>query len=225
MQFDRTIGGRRVINAGSVGWPYEDTDDAYWLLLGPGVEHKRTPYERDLGDYIEEWPSLSRREATELFERLYVSERVAVGKVGKSHGLDGAFIVEDASEEPERFAVGAELIVAGQPARVVESKRSGGRAVIRLDRRVDRGARIEIPRDALGPTREGEYYVFQLVGLEVVEEDGRGLGRVTSVEPYEANDVLELDSGLSLPMVEECIREVDLEGGRIVVAPGFADPG
>jgi signal peptidase I len=41
----------------------------------------------------------------------------------------------------------------------------------------------------------------------------------------EANDVLELDTGLLLPMVEDCIREVDLEGGRILVAPGFADPG
>jgi len=72
MQFDRTIGGVRVVNAGSVGWPYEDTDDAYWALLGPGVEHKRTAYERALGDYIEEWPNVSRREVTEFFESLAV---------------------------------------------------------------------------------------------------------------------------------------------------------
>jgi ribosomal 30S subunit maturation factor RimM len=35
--------------------------------------------------------------------------------------------------------------------------------------------------------------------------------------------VLELDSGILLPMVEDCVREVDLEHGRIVVAEGFAD--
>jgi hypothetical protein len=34
--------------------------------------------------------------------------------------------------------------------------------------------------------------------------------------------VLELESGLVLPMVEECVRTVDVEGGRIVIAPGFA---
>ena len=39
-----------------------------------------------------------------------------------------------------------------------------------------------------------------------------------------ANDVLELDSGLFLPLVEACVRQVDLEGGRIVIAAGFADP-
>ncbi len=151
------------------------------------------------------------------------SERVTVGRVGRSHGLDGAFVVEGASEEPERFAVGAELLVAGESARVVESKSAGGRTVIRLDRRVERGAKLEIPRDVLAPTGEHEYYIFQLVGLTVVEEGGRELGRVTAVAPYEANDVLELDSGLALPMVEDCIREVDLARGRVLIARGFAD--
>jgi 16S rRNA processing protein RimM len=153
------------------------------------------------------------------------NDRVVVGRVGKSHGRDGAFVVEDASEEPDRFAVGAELYAGGEPARIVESKRAGGRPVVRLDRRVERGSTLEIPREALGPTRENEYYVFQLLGLQVVEEGGRELGRVSAVEPYEANDVLELDSGRSLPMVEECVRDVDLDRGRIVVAPGFVDPG
>jgi predicted phosphodiesterase len=69
MQFDRVIAGTRVVNAGSVGWPYEDADGAYWLSLGLDVEHRRTGYERELGDYIEEWPTLRRDEATELFER------------------------------------------------------------------------------------------------------------------------------------------------------------
>ena len=58
-----------------------------------------------------------------------------------------------------------------------------------------------------------------------VEEGGRELGRVTAVAPYEANDVLELDSGLSFPMVGDCILEVDLEQSRVVIARGFADPG
>jgi 16S rRNA processing protein RimM len=154
-----------------------------------------------------------------------LSDRVAVGRVGKSHGLDGSFVVEDASEAPERFAVGAELLVDGEPARVVASKQARGRPVVKLDRAVKRGAMLEIPRDALPPPEEGSYYVFQLVGLEVEEEGGDTLGRVTDVAPGIANDVLELDSGLSLPMVEECVRDVDLDTGRIVVAPGYRDPG
>ena len=151
------------------------------------------------------------------------TDRVAVGRVGKSHGLDGSFVVEQASEAPERFEVGSELFVAGEPAKVVSSRQARGRPVIRLDRRVERGATLEIPRDALEPAGEDEYYVFQLIGLSVEEEGGRELGTVVDVAPGVANDILELDTGLLLPMVEDCVRQVDVTGNRIVVAAGFAD--
>jgi 16S rRNA processing protein RimM len=154
-----------------------------------------------------------------------VTDRVLVGRVGRSHGLHGAFVVERPSDAPERFAAGATVLVAGEPATVVESKVSGGRRVIRLDRRVERGAAIEVERASLPEPEEDAYYVFQLVGLAVEEEGGRELGRVAAVEPGVANDVLELDSGLVLPMVEDCVRDVDLEAGRVLIAPGFAEPG
>lgn len=46
MQFEREVGGRRIVNAGSVGMPFEDPG-AYWLLLGPEVERRRTSYDLD----------------------------------------------------------------------------------------------------------------------------------------------------------------------------------
>jgi 16S rRNA processing protein RimM len=141
--------------------------------------------------------------------------------VGKPHGLAGAFVVEDASEDPGRFEPGATVLAAGQPAEVLERKRAGKRLVIRLDRPVERGAALQVERDALPEPEAGEYYVFQLVGLEVEEEGGRLLGKVAEVAPGVANDVLELDTGLALPLVEACVREVDLERRRILVAPGF----
>jgi len=151
---------------------------------------------------------------------------VLVGRVGRPHGLDGSFVVEHASEEPERFAAGAELLAAGEPARVVSSKRAGqGRLVVKLDRRVERGTALEVPRDALPEPAAGEWYVFQLVGLDVVEDAGRPLGKVADVEPWPANDVLVLEGGAMLPLVDACVLQVDLDAGRIVVARGFADPG
>ena len=144
--------------------------------------------------------------------------------MGKPHGLAGAFVVEDPSEDPDRFRVGATLLVGGEAARVEESKRAGGRIVIRLDRNPERGEALSVPREALDPPGDGEFYVFQLIGFEVLEESGRALGRVAGVAPGIANDVLELDSGLALPMVEDCVRQVQLDEGRILVARGFADP-
>ena len=149
---------------------------------------------------------------------------MSVGRVGRPHGLGGAFVVEQASEAPERFAAGARVYIGREPAEVVESKRSGGRVVIRLDRPAPRGAVLEVRTAELPPPEEDAWYVFQLVGLEVEEEGGRPLGRVREVEPGAANDVLELDTGLALPFVGACVLDVDLEAGRIVVARGFAEP-
>ena len=153
-----------------------------------------------------------------------MTDLVDVGRVGKPHGLDGSFFVEHASEEEAHFAKGATLHVEGAPAKVVASKRSRGRPVIRLDREVPRGAELAVPRDELPPAGEDEYYEFQLIGLAVEEEGGRSLGRVVALHPGPANDALELEGGLLLPLVAACVQEVDLEAGRIQVARGFAEP-
>ncbi len=151
------------------------------------------------------------------------SRWVAVGRVGRPHGLDGAFVVEDASEAPERFRAGATVYVDREPASVSESKRAGGRLVVRLDRRAERGALLELPASELPMAEEGSFYAFQLEGLAVEESGGRPLGHVQAVEAGVANDVLWLNTGVALPLVEDCILSVELEAGRIVVAPGFAE--
>jgi predicted phosphodiesterase len=84
MQFDRSVDGRRVVNAGSVGLPY-GAPGAHWLRLGPDVEHMRTPYDSDsFADRVKslEWPLAERfaeenirsvpseEEALEFFERV-----------------------------------------------------------------------------------------------------------------------------------------------------------
>jgi len=150
---------------------------------------------------------------------------VTVGRVGRPHGLDGSVVVERASEVPGRFAVGAILLAGHGSTRVAAAKRSGGRLVVRLDPPVPRGTELELRRSELPDPEPDTFYVFQLVGLAVEEEGGRPLGVVADVEEGVANDVLELEGGLRLPLVEDCVLAVDLAAARIVVAPGFADPG
>lgn len=147
-----------------------------------------------------------------------------VGKVGRPHGVDGSFFVEEPSEIEGRFAQGAKLWIDGAEAEIVVSKRgSGRRPVLKLDRAIERGATLSVPREALPSPETDTYYVFQLVGLAVEEEGGRSLGTVTEVHNGLANDSLELDSGLLLPLVAPCVLDVDLEARRVLVARGFAD--
>jgi len=148
--------------------------------------------------------------------------RVAIGKVGRPHGIDGAFFVEQPSEDARWWKVGARFLAGGAPVEVVAHRTSSGRPVIKVDPPAERGVVLEVERGDLPATAEGEYYAFELVGLQVVEETGRSLGTVEAVTPGVANDVLELDSGVLLPMVEDCIRVVDVAGGRIEVSAGFA---
>jgi len=133
-------------------------------------------------------------------------------------------VVERASDDPTRFAPGARLWIGREPAEVVSAKRvGGGRLAVKLDREAERGTELEVPRVELPPPAEDEYYVADLVGLDVVEAEGRQLGRVAGVYTGVANDALELESGIALPLVEDCVLEVDLERGLIVVATGFAE--
>ncbi len=110
--------------------------------------------------------------------------------MGRPHGLDGAFVVEEASEDARRFEVGSRLLVDEEPAVVVLSRRvGGGRPAIKLDRSVQRGAELAVRRAELPPPEEGSYYVADLVGLEVVDAAGVRLGVIQDVLPGVANDV------------------------------------
>jgi 16S rRNA processing protein RimM len=146
---------------------------------------------------------------------------VSIGRVGRPHGVDGAFVVEDASEDPARFEVGARLFVDGEAAEVILSRKIGkGRTAIRLSMHAARGAVLAVPREQFPPPDEGAFYVSDLIGL-LVEEDGKVLGVVEDVISGPANDNLELDSGLLVPFVEDAVARVDLDGGRIVLNVGF----
>jgi 16S rRNA processing protein RimM len=104
---------------------------------------------------------------------------------------------------------------------VVSRQVGGRRRAIKLDRAVERGAELAVRREDLRALPEGSYYVSDLVGMRVVDEHGKEVGVVRDVLPGPANDALELDTGLLLPLVEDCVRDVDLGERRILLNPGF----
>ena len=147
---------------------------------------------------------------------------VPIGRVGRPHGLDGAFVVEHASDDEGRWVVGATLLVEGEPATIELARRVGGaRRAIRLDRPVERGAQLAVPVSELPALEPDSYYAFELVGLEVVDDSDEPFGRVVEVHPGVANDNLELDGGVLVPLVEDAIRTIDVDARRIVVRRGF----
>jgi len=88
---------------------------------------------------------------------------------------------------------------------------------------------LEVNEDTLEPTGEWEFYVYQLLGLKVVDTEGREIGQVVDMHewgPYWTFEV-ETPEGkiVYVPFVEEYVKEVDLNGGTItVILPeGYTD--
>ena len=145
-----------------------------------------------------------------------------VGRVGRPHGTDGAFVVERASQDDRRWRVGATVLADGVPATITLTRKAGGsRRAIRLDRDVPRGTELTIDASELPAPDPDSFYVFQLVGLDAIDEDGAPLGRVVEVHPGAANDNVELHDGRLVPLVEDAVREIDIEGGKLVVVRSF----
>ena len=87
-----------------------------------------------------------------------------------------------------------------------------------------RGTVLTVPRDALPPLEEGEFYHADLIGLEVYDTGGVLLGRVKTVQNHGADDLLELQlAGTSattfLPFTKAAVPTVDLASGRIIADP------
>lgn len=92
-----------------------------------------------------------------------------------------------------------------------------------------RGTALTVPRDALPPLAEGEYYYADLIGLPAVSIDGEALGACVAVENFGAGDVLEIErpgvdgkrgKRFMVPMRAEAVPEWDAT--RLVISAGFA---
>jgi 16S rRNA processing protein RimM len=78
--------------------------------------------------------------------------------------------------------------------------------------------RLFIDRDRLPPAEDDEYYLADLLGLEVTGPDGAVLGRVDMVHDYGAGPSLEVGR-LIVPFTRACVPVVDIAAGRITVVP------
>ena len=148
------------------------------------------------------------------------------GRVGRPHGLDGSFYV--AEPAPELLALGGHVLVMERELRIVRRAGTDRRVIVRLEGHDDRGAaeslrgaellvsRAQAPE--LGPD---EWWAADLEGCSV--HDGpRAVGTVERLLALPSCEVLEVarddrPGTLLVPLVEDAVREVDLEAGRIEI--------
>jgi 16S rRNA processing protein RimM len=163
-----------------------------------------------------------------------VTELLAVGRIARAHGVGGEVAVQALTEVPDRYAPGSVLSLEdGRTLTVHTTRPHGHRLLVKFEEVADRteadalrGQVLLVPADRAPATGEADrFWIHQVVGLEVVTEDGRSLGRIGEVRANPANDLWITDFGVLIPAVREVVRSVDLEKGRVTVRelPGLVE--
>jgi 16S rRNA processing protein RimM len=174
------------------------------------------------------------------------SIEVVVGRIGKPHGLRGEVTVEVRTDEPDRRFADGTTVRAERPRgaatpwttlTVAGTRWHQSTLLVRFAELPDRTAaesarglllHADVPADE-SPEDPDEFYDHQLVGLVAVDLDGRSLGEVTAVL-HGAQDLLQIRTPdrreALVPFVAALVPEVDIAGGRVVVAdrPGLVTP-
>ncbi len=163
-----------------------------------------------------------------------------VGIVTSTHGLKGEVKVFPTTDDPKRFKRLKEVIldIRGQRLKLeIESVRFFKRMVILKFQGLDdindvekfrQGSLMVARKDAVRLGRD-EYFVADLMGLKVVDEQDRELGTLREVLETGANDVYVIDMNdgreLLLPAIKQCILQVNVEEGwiRVHVLEGLLD--
>jgi 16S rRNA processing protein RimM len=155
-----------------------------------------------------------------------MTERIIIGKIVAPVGLRGEVKVYPYSDNPERFAPGAEIAADDAPMSI-EAARFVKKLPILKFAGVDsrdaaealRGCMLSVSALALAPLPEGEWYVRELIGCGVWDESGKSLGTVTDVIQNRAQDLYEIamEDGrrFLLPAVGDFVTAVDVTAKRV----------
>ena len=153
---------------------------------------------------------------------------VAVGFVRAPHGIDGELAVDPMTDFPDRFMPGS-VLLAGDAKYTISRVRTHQKTLllaldgIETRSQADelRGKLLEVPEAALPRLEEDEYFRFDIVGINVVDENGTSLGKVEEVLETGANDVYivrDADSELLIPAIDSVIKKIDVAEKRMIVA-------
>jgi 16S rRNA processing protein RimM len=137
---------------------------------------------------------------------------VSAGRVGRPHGRDGSFYVEQAAQE---LAAGIRLVVAGQERSVERCAGSAERPLLNLEGVDDPDSARALRGEALlveQELAEDEWLASELVGCTV-----EGMGEVHRVIAAPSCSLLELDDGTLVPFVSDALESVDT-GARLIRA-------
>jgi len=152
---------------------------------------------------------------------------MTIGQILAPWDTKGKLKVKVITDFPQRFAPSSTVYINRQPMTIDSTEWHKGEVIIKLNavdsieaaRQLKRQP-IEIHHSQLYSLPEGQYYHFQLIGLEVWTTQGELLGNITEVLTAKSNDnyVVKGNGGeVLIPAIEDVVKSIDLNKGCIVI--------
>jgi len=156
-----------------------------------------------------------------------------VGVITSTHGIKGEVKVFPTTDDPTRYSYLKDVILDTGKEKI-DLKVSGVKyfkqyVIVKFkgindinDIEKYKGSTLWVTRENAVPLEENEYFIADLIGLKVVTDEGEEFGELTDVMQTGANDVYVVETykdkqEVLLPVIDECVLDVDLEKGIVTV--------
>ncbi|MBV7271971.1 ribosome maturation factor RimM [Clostridium thailandense] len=153
---------------------------------------------------------------------------LAVGQIINTHGIKGELKVYPLTDDIKRFRKLKKVYVNGIEREVVWCKLQNDRVILKIDG-IDsiedavkyKEKYIEVSREDAIKLPEGRYFVTDIIGCTVLDENGVDLGKIYDVIHTKNNDVYWIKEGkeLLIPVLKEIVISIDVENQKIVIKP------
>ena len=156
--------------------------------------------------------------------------RVALAAIAGAHGISGEVRLKLFAEGVDSLKRHRQML-AGETALTLVSVKPGSNGAIARFAEVGdrngaealRGTLLTVPRSALPPLSEGEYYHADLIGLPCVSASGAMLGTAVLVENFGAGDIVEIQRPDGKRFMVPVNPAIEIEPDRLVVDEAFAE--
>ncbi|PKM50756.1 MAG: 16S rRNA processing protein RimM [Firmicutes bacterium HGW-Firmicutes-7] len=162
-----------------------------------------------------------------------MEEFLYIGRVANTHGVQGMIKVVPTTDDPKRFELLENIYIEDLKGKttvytIKTVKYINKFVILDLKEITDMNAAIllkqgiiKIPREEALPLEQGEYYISDLIGLDVYDDKGTRIGPLKDIIFTGSNEVYVVDNGtrdgLLLPAIKQCIQSIDLKNKKIIV--------
>lgn len=155
---------------------------------------------------------------------------IVIGKVGAPHGVRGEVRIIPLTDFPDRFDSLEKAYLEEEEITITSVKHNKQFVILKFKDMDDReavaarnGQLLKVKRSEVAPLAEGEYYGFDIIGLEVYDEQSGHIGQVIEILKTGSNDVYVVGSKgqaqqILVPALKTVVTSIDLDAGKMTVA-------